>query len=80
MSSIAFHIKGYFKKYVIDALSHMAFGLFCSLIMGLIIGQISKVPGLDSSRSYPRLCQPSPHSWEHVSALLSHMDWSVRLW
>lgn len=47
MSSIAFHIKGYFKKYVIDALSHMAFGLFCSLIMGLIIGQISKVPGLD---------------------------------
>lgn len=38
MSSIAFHIKGYFKKYVIDALSHMAFGLFCSLIMGLIIG------------------------------------------
>ena len=47
MSSLAFHIKGYFKKYVIDALSHMAFGLFCSLIMGLIIGQVSKVPGLD---------------------------------
>ena len=47
MSSIAYRIKGYFKKFVIDALSHMAFGLFCSLIMGLIIGQIAKIPGLD---------------------------------
>ena len=47
MSSIRYHIKGYFKRFVIDALSHMAFGLFCSLIMGLIIGQIAKIPGLD---------------------------------
>ena len=36
-----------FKKYLVDALSHMAFGLFCSLILGLIIGQIAKIPGLD---------------------------------
>lgn len=36
-----------FRKYVLDALSHMAQGLFCSLIMGLIIGQIAKIPGLD---------------------------------
>ena len=47
MSSIKYHIKGYFKKFVIDALSHMAFGVFCSLIIGLIIGQIAKIPGLD---------------------------------
>ena len=47
MSSITFHIKAYFKRYVIDALSHMAFGLFCSLIIGLIIGQIAMIPGLD---------------------------------
>lgn len=47
MSSIKYHIKGYFKKFVIDALSHMAFGVFCSLIVGLIIGQIAKIPGLD---------------------------------
>ena len=47
MSSIALHIKGYFKRFVVDALSHMAFGLFCSLIIGLIIGQIAKIPGLD---------------------------------
>lgn len=32
---------------MIDALSHMAQGLFCSLILGLIIGQIAKIPELD---------------------------------
>ena len=36
-----------FQKYVVKALSHMAQGLFCSLILGLIIGQIAKIPGLD---------------------------------
>lgn len=40
-------IRKIFSKYVIDALSHMAQGLFCSLILGLIIGQIAKIPGLD---------------------------------
>ena len=40
-------MKRFFRKYVVDALSHMAFGLFCSLILGLIIGQIAKIPGLD---------------------------------
>ena len=40
-------VKRFFKKYLVDALSHMAFGLFCSLILGLIIGQIAKIPGLD---------------------------------
>ena len=39
-------MKKFFKKYIIDALSHMAMGLFCSLIIGLIIGQIAKIPGL----------------------------------
>ena len=47
MSSLSRHIKGFFKRFIVDALSHMAFGLFCSLIMGLIIGQIAKIPGLD---------------------------------
>lgn len=36
-----------FRKYIVEALSHMALGLFCSLILGLIISQISKIPGLD---------------------------------
>lgn len=40
-------MKEFFKKYVVDALSHMAFGLFCSLILGLIIGQIAKIPCMD---------------------------------
>lgn len=47
MSSIKFRLKGYFKRYIVEALSHMAFGLFCSLILGLIIGQIAKIPGMD---------------------------------
>ncbi|MBO5808838.1 MAG: PTS sugar transporter subunit IIC [Bacteroidales bacterium] len=40
-------MKRFFKKYIVDALSHMAMGLFCSLILGLIIGQIAKIPGLE---------------------------------
>lgn len=40
-------VRKIFRKYVIDALSHMAQGLFCSLILGLIIGQIARIPGLD---------------------------------
>ena len=47
MSSFTTRLKGFFKRYIVDALSHMAFGLFCSLILGLIIGQIAKIPGLD---------------------------------
>ena len=47
MSTKSSPINSFFKKYIVDALSHMAFGLFCSLILGLIIGQIAKIPGLD---------------------------------
>ena len=39
-------VKRLFDKYIVKALSHMALGLFCSLIMGLIVGQIAKIPGL----------------------------------
>ncbi|MBQ2691226.1 MAG: PTS sugar transporter subunit IIC [Clostridia bacterium] len=35
-----------FKRYFIDAMSAMALGLFASLIIGLIISQLSKLPGL----------------------------------
>ena len=47
MSKISDRLKTYFKRYIVDALSHMAFGLFCSLILGLIIGQIAKIPGME---------------------------------
>ena len=40
-------IRKLFQKYVVDALSHMALGLFCSLILGLIISQIAKIPTLE---------------------------------
>ena len=39
-------IKRLFKKYVVDALSFMALGLFCSLILGLIVGQLAKIEAL----------------------------------
>lgn len=40
-------MKKIFKKYIVDAMSHMAMGLFCSLILGLIISQIARIPGID---------------------------------
>ena len=46
-----------FKIYVVDALSYMAMGLFCSLILGLIIGQIAKIPGCDFLADIARLLQ-----------------------
>lgn len=40
-------IKKYLKRYFVDAMSYMALGLFSSLIVGLIISQISKIPHLE---------------------------------
>lgn len=37
---------GLFKRYFVDAMGSMALGLFASLIIGLIISQLSKLPGL----------------------------------
>ncbi len=39
-------VRKYFKRYFIDAMGAMALGLFSSLIIGLIITQLSKIPGL----------------------------------
>ena len=39
-------IKKLFKRYFVDAMSAMALGLFSSLIVGLIISQIAKIPHL----------------------------------
>lgn len=49
--------RNFFKVYIVDALSYMAMGLFCSLILGLIVGQIAKIPGLDLLREIARLLQ-----------------------
>lgn len=40
-------IKKYLKRYFVDAMSYMALGLFSSLIVGLIISQLSKIPHLE---------------------------------
>lgn len=39
-------LKKGFNRYALDALSAMALGLFSSLIIGLILSQVSKIPGL----------------------------------
>lgn len=49
--------ESFFKVYVVDALSYMAMGLFCSLILGLIIGQIAKIPGCYFLADIARLLQ-----------------------
>lgn len=53
-------INRYFKTYVVDALSYMAMGLFCSLILGLIIKQIALIPGLDFLADIAALLQSAP--------------------
>ena len=53
-------ISRYFKTHVVDALSFMAMGLFCSLILGLIIKQIALIPGLDFLTSIAALLQSAP--------------------
>ena len=45
-------IKKYFKRYFVDAMSFMALGLFSSLIVGLIISQLSKIPHLEILASF----------------------------
>lgn len=49
-----------FKTYIVDALSFMAMGLFCSLILGLIIKQIALILGLDFLKDIASLLQSAP--------------------
>ncbi|MBQ8242862.1 MAG: PTS sugar transporter subunit IIC [Bacteroidaceae bacterium] len=49
-----------FKTYIVDALSFMAMGLFCSLILGLIIKQIALIPGFDFLKDIALLLQSAP--------------------
>lgn len=53
-------IQRLFKVYVVDALSFMAMGLFCSLILGLIIKQIALIPGFGFLMDIAVLLQSSP--------------------
>ena len=52
-------IKRYFKRYFVDAMSFMALGLFSSLIVGLIISQLSKIPHLEILGSFSEVLSAS---------------------
>lgn len=52
-------IKKYFKRYLVDAMSFMALGLFSSLIVGLIITQLSKIPHLGILASFSEVLSAS---------------------
>lgn len=52
-------IKKYFKRYFVDAMSFMALGLFSSLIVGLIITQLSKIPHLGILASFSEVLSAS---------------------
>ena len=52
-------IKKYFKRYFVDAMSFMALGLFSSLIVGLIISQLAKIPGLEILASFSEVLSAS---------------------
>ena len=53
-------IRQLFKTYIVDALSYMAMGLFCSLILGLIIKQIASIPGFDFLSDIAVMIQTAP--------------------
>ena len=53
-------ISRFFKNHVVDALSFMDMGLFCSLILGLIIKQIAMIPGFEFLASIAVLLQSAP--------------------
>lgn len=48
-------LKKGFKRYAIDALGAMALGLFSSLIIGLILSQIARIPGLQFIQEFAEI-------------------------
>jgi hypothetical protein len=52
-------LQGFFKRYFIDAMSHMALGLFSSLIIGLILNQLSAIPFLSFLKGFAELVSAS---------------------
>lgn len=45
----------FFQRYFVDAMSNMALGLFSSLIIGLIISQFARIPGLQFLQSFAKM-------------------------
>ena len=53
-------IRNLLKRYFVDAVSAMALGLFASLIIGLILSQLSKIPYLGFLSSYSNMASSGP--------------------
>ena len=54
-----FNLRQAFQKYVVDALSAMALGVFASLIVGLILSQINQLLHWDVLGSITSVLSPS---------------------
>lgn len=66
-------LKKYFKRYFVDAMSAMALGLFSSLIVGLIISQLSKIPHLEFLAQFTEvLSASSPVVGGAIGAAIAH--------
>ena len=52
-------VKKLFKRWFVDAMSYMALGLFSSLIVGLIISQIAKLPHLEALSAFSEVLAAS---------------------
>nr|WP_195984527.1 PTS sugar transporter subunit IIC [Clostridium sp. D33t1_170424_F3] len=52
-------VKKFFQRYFIDAMSAMALGLFSSLIIGLIMSQLGKIPFLSFLEPYSAMAAAS---------------------
>ncbi len=66
-------VKKYLKRYFVDAMSAMALGLFSSLIVGLIISQIAKIPHLDFLAPMTEvLAASSPVVGAAIGAAIAH--------
>lgn len=52
-------VKKYFRRYFVDAMSYMALGLFSSLIVGLIISQLAKIPHLEILATFSEVLSAS---------------------
>ena len=52
-------VKKLFKRWFVDAMSFMALGLFSSLIVGLIISQLSKIPHFEMLSTFSEVLAAS---------------------
>ena len=52
-------VRKFYQRYLLDAMSAMALGLFASLIIGLILTQLSMIPALNFLAGYGEIVSAS---------------------